>query len=596
MGGEEPAEAGNGKEKFDGASIRRITLEGCRQVPAKQVRAALRQEKAPWWKRRAEEARFDGFWAEEDRRRIAAFYRSRGFYGTEVFPPEVEWKDGRRRGVVVRYRVSEGVPVRVESVRWVFEDGEPSPEEMEDLRGLAEIRAGDRFETPAYQRTGHAAEAYYRDKGHFHASVTRRAEVNLDERSAKVVYEVSRGDVYRAGAVTVEGTLATRPRAVEKALDLKEGETYSRSGVIENQRRVSRLPIYSSAHIRETADEEKGEVRFTVRVEEGKPRRLQVGAGYGSEEEVRVRLAWGHVNVGGMAEEFTLSTRWSALLEAEEARLARPNVFRAGDVLQISGERRVQREESYTHEALALMPSYRVLLSRRLTGEISYRVERSHVKAFLDAASVDEDDLAREGLLSAAIGRLDWIATDDPVEPSRGWRAGLFGEVGLGLLGGDFRYRRFVADARAYWPALSRVVLAVRGRAGWAAPSGGLDRIPIFKRFFTGGASSVRGFDRYRLGPLDADGKPIGGAKMWEGSTEARFTFTKTWGAVAFVDNGWTWLEEESVSASDVVFSAGAGLRIRTPLGPIALDAAFPLESGPAYPKYRIHLNIGHAF
>ena len=124
------------------------------------------------------------------------------------------------------------------------------------------------------------------------------------------------------------------------------------------------------------------------------------------------------------------------------------------------------------------------------------------------------------------------------------------------------------------------------------------------KRFFAGGAESVRGFGANLLGPtvlvvdaaddcpdqdLDScvdelnatafDERPSGGNAVLEGSLELRTEIADRWTMVGFVDVGQVWLSLGN--RQDVVATPGVGVRFRSPIGPLRLDLGYD-PSGPS--------------
>ncbi len=596
--------------------IKGIKLEGCDKVPRRTVKSILRQKRTPWYRRNPKEGEaYDVFWAQDDRRRIEKFYQSKGFYDAVVSEPEVVFQnDGKAARLI--YRIQENDPILVSSVEIIFEDGVYHDKDPKITRDLVEFKQGDRFELEPYQDAAAAIRTYYQNEAFYNARVERsalitpRVESDPETGKAKVTYRITKGERFFLGQVTVEGTEKTRPKVVEKALGLQSGQKYRMNKIIEAQRRVSRLPIYSSVRLEEEADPVTKQIDLTVKVKEGKPRLYKVGVGYGSEEGVRVMGSWRHVNFLGGARELSTSARYSVLWEQEKISFLQPNVLRPGSYINLTGEHNVHWEESYTHESISLSPAYHFILTNYLWAEVSYKIEDNKISDVQNRLDITADDLAKEGLLSAFAGKIEWADLDDPINPKEGARASLFAEYGGGPVGGDFNYIKLIGEARGYYPLNNlvtgkarekmpfewEVVAAARGSVGWSEPLGDTDSIPIFKRFYAGGASSVRGFARHAVGPLDGTGDPLGGSKSWEGSFELRFPIWNEFGGVVFSDSGWVWTEEENYDLNDLVYSYGFGLRYDTPIGPIGLDFGFPINDEPGLAKQVFSLNIGNAF
>lgn len=585
----------SGQESPGHPRINKIKLTGCKQISCKTVKAVLRQQQTPWYKIKIKEGGFDPFWAESDRARIEQFYRGRGYYSAKADKPEVVTaKNGR--GVEIFYKITEGKPVLVSKVDVKFEETEKDGIDRKAVLVLVKLKPGNKFELENYQTGEDAIEFYYKDRGYYRADAERRAEVDPGQRTAVVEYLIKAGDRYKLNEVSIDGCRKTKPRVVQKALLFKPGQWYSREDMIESDRRVEKMPIYQSARIAEKVDDQKKTVDLSVTVEEAKPREFKLGLGYGSEEGVRVQGAWSHINFLGGARQLTISARWSTLLEKEEISFLQPNLPKFEDYAQLTFRRKVEDESSFSYESLALIPGYHWNISKDIDANFFYRIEQNHTTSYLDINEVNEEQLAKEGILSALTATLEWSDLDIPLKPTKGARMALLAETGGGPLGGDFDYYKAVGEARAYYPIFSGLVVAGRVKMGWAEPAGGLAVLPLFLRFYSGGTGSVRGFDRHQLGQLDQDQKAIGGTKLLETSLEIRAPIYGNFGAAAFVDGGWVWPEGQEYDLNDLIFSAGFGLRYDTVVGPIAVDLGFPLTSNPVYPDYRIHINIGEAF
>jgi len=583
-----------------------LTPERCSKIPCQTIRSIMRVKKTPWYLIRPKEDGFDEFFAVDDARRIKLFYRSKGYYGAKVPPPDIT-DDKRGRGKVITYNIVEGQPVIVKKIDPQFADGMHEEDDLETMTSLVPFEVGDVFELEPYQKAAKAMETYYKDDGFFKARVERKAIVDPDpdKLRAEVFYIITKGKRYKIGDIYIKGT--SEPEVVKRALAVKEEDRYRKNEVLDDQRRVQGLPIYQSVRVTEEADDETLRVDLTIRVKEADPQMIKLGVGYGSEEGFRAQILYRHVNFLGGARQFTASARWSALLEREEVSIVQPNVRTPGDFISLTMRREFEHEESYDHESISLIPTYHMVLTDYLRMDVIYIFEQNLTSNIEDALEIRKEDLAREGLLSATAVRLNWADVDNPLDTRRGARAAIYGEYGGGALGGVFPYYKIEAEARGYYPlypfgkpegerGVSPLVGAILGRIGYAEPTGDLDQIPVFKRFWSGGTGSVRGYERRQLGPLDNDGDPIGGARMMEGSIELRFPIYNEFGGVVFMDGGWVWLEDDPYDFDDIMYGAGLGLRWNTPIGPVSIDVGFPLTGRDEYPDAQLHVNIGHAF
>jgi outer membrane protein insertion porin family len=151
----------------------------------------------------------------------------------------------------------------------------------------------------------------------------------------------------------------------------------------------------------------------------------------------------------------------------------------------------------------------------------------------------------------------------------------------------SIEYRRYIQTAP--W-----LIFAFRIKAGAIFSYDDDEFVPYEERFYSGGSSSVRGWGRAELGPKDNKGQPIGGKSVFESNLEFRYHIYSLFSGVAFLDYGNVWSNELTYKIDDLRYSAGWGLRVRTPIGPVRFDLAIPIFEGAARVQY--FLSVGHAF
>ena len=262
-----------------------------------------------------------------------------------------------------------------------------------------------------------------------------------------------------------------------------------------------------------------------------------------------------------------------------------------------------------------------------------YRPELSELDAddvlfctgFLVCSPEDVETLEGSNWLSPVGVNLTRNRADDLLNPRRGYRLLFDVEHAASWTGSEFRYDRVVAEGSRYVP-VGRSVFATRLRGGWVGAGGfagavrnGAASSPEIvhpqKRFYTGGANSVRGFAQSRLGPrvlfsepetllsssdsggecLPADlqslvcvpaneaaldPQPTGGTRLIEANAEMRFPIASLFEGVVFVDAGQAWAADQSIELSALEFSPGIGIRVPSPVGPIRFDVAYRFRGG----------------
>ena len=132
-------------------------------------------------------------------------------------------------------------------------------------------------------------------------------------------------------------------------------------------------------------------------------------------------------------------------------------------------------------------------------------------------------------------------------------------------LGGNFDFYKFTAEGRFYKQLGNGHVLALRLMGGYIS-----GHISYSDLFSLGGANNLRGYedDQFK------------GDKMYAATLEYRLPIAKKVQGVLFTDVGSTWgIDRGQIpwykDDRSIHFSAGVGLRLQTPIGPVRLDYGY---------------------
>jgi len=359
------------------------------------------------------------------------------------------------------------------------------------------------------------------------------------------------------------------------------------------------------------------EVKTRVTVAEGKHQRVNFGIGYGTEEKARVDAEYHHLNFLGGARAAGIHARYSALdrglrLDFNQPFFIRPHFSLGGEA---------QQWYTFTPAYNSIVTGGKATLTHRESQRTSWSVSLTSER---DSTSIDTSFLDRPGFITDLIalgldpsrpkqtGTLDAVGfdvqrntTDNVLNAHRGYQLAFHAEEAGRFLPGTFNYYAFTVDGREYLPVSESLIFASRVQIGNIAPVGGNpENVPFSKKYFLGGATSLRGWGRFEVSPLGESGVPLGGNSMFAISEELRVSFGGSLGAVLFADAGNVWESRSSLSLSDLHYDVGPGLRYQTPVGPIRFDIGYQLNpipglllnGSPQTRRWRMHFSIGQAF
>jgi outer membrane protein insertion porin family/translocation and assembly module TamA len=366
------------------------------------------------------------------------------------------------------------------------------------------------------------------------------------------------------------------------------------------------------------SETQDAEIKMRITVVEGKHQRVNMGVGYGTEEKARVDAEYHHVNFLGGARSAGVHGRWSSLDRGIRADFTQPYFFGPTFSLGADG----QLWDYFTPVYTSTITGGKLSLTQQISSRTSWTAyigsartttapssdfslaQNPQLFVQLIALGLNPFTLTQTGTLSS-VG-LDWqrTVTDNALNPRHGYQIAVHSEKAGQVLPSAFNYFALSSDVRNFLPIGNRVVVANRLLVGNIRPAGYVQaEVPFSKKFFLGGAQSLRGWGRFEVSPL-ANGFPVGGDAMFSFSSEARAALKGKLGGVLFLDAGDVWTDLRAVNFGQIRYAVGTGLRYSTPVGPIRLDWGYQLNpipgllvnGQPQTRRWRVHFSIGQAF
>ena len=413
------------------------------------------------------------------------------------------------------------------------------------------------------------------------------------------------GGKYAFGAVNsaLPKFLSSRHLAAIARFD--PGDIYKRTEVDDLRRAILATGLVSSVtvtprEVEAPAPGEPGTVAIDVAMTKAPLRTIAGLVGYSSDEGFRAEASWEHRNL--FPPEGALRVRGVAGTQEQLAGVTfrRNNVWGRDRILSLDLFAQTQDRDAFDARTVSFLANFErqstIIYQKRWT----YGIGLQAVATGEREGAVDGVRPPRQTFFIGAIpGHVLYDASDDLLDPTRGFRAGLrlspeFSKINGGTSG---TYIKAQFDGTFYQPVSERIVLAARGRLGSIIGTN-IGQIAPSRRFYAGGGGSVRGYGYQQIGPRDMEGDPSGGRSLSELSLEARVRTGLFDGALAFVpfiDAGAV-DETSTPSLSDLRFGAGIGVRYYTNFGPLRIDLATPLNPRPGDSRIGVYVALGQAF
>lgn len=604
--------------------VHSLTFKGVNSVDVDVLKSVLATKedskiplvgvRLPWSRSRNffDRSRFDA-----DLQRIQAYYADRGFPDARVVSFDVKLNT-KQDAVDVALTISEGEPVRVVAVNLAGFDVLPA-DHLDDLRKKLPLGLGRPRDRQAVVTAHEAAVNELRDHGYPYARVATAEDDGAGGKEAAITFTAEPGVLAHFGEIAIAGNKSVGEDVIRRQLTVKPGELYRRTIVQDTQRRLYSMELFQFVNVESLNPEaQRPEVPMRVTVAEGRHQRVNGGIGYGTEEKARVEGEYRHVNFLGGARAFGAHARWSSRDRGLRLDFNQPYVFAPKFSARADG----QQWYTYTPAYDSVVTGGKLSLTHRSSARFSWTVfstsERNvstiaqnvlddpDLRNDLIALGLDPTTGSQRGTLSAVGFDLQRSTTDNVLDARRGYQVGFHLEEAGRLLPGTFNYLALSGDGRVFVPIGRDVVIANRFQFGSIrASENDPTQVPFAKKYFLGGATTLRGWGRFEVSPLSSSGLPIGGNSLVALSSELRARLKGSFGGVLFIDSGNVWPNAGDVDLANLRTSVGTGLRYSTPVGPLRIDVGYQLNpidglivsGGTLQPRrWRLHFSIGQAF
>ena len=400
--------------------------------------------------------------------------------------------------------------------------------------------------------------------------------VNEELTSAIVDIEVESGSRYRFGELSyTKGILVDD--ILRSYRTFYVGDDYAADSITELHEKLRGSGFFASVSIRAEPVDGSLDVPVEVTLQPAKRHQFSAGVGYSTDTGPHGRLGYANRRLNPAGHR----------LEAE--------LFASAIDSELTGTYRWPHVGSRLSwfEAYSGYQRRRTNTSESDKTTVGLRWVRNRTDRWLETPYIDltyeEFEIAGERDESTLlIPGITWEATEGRAlrRIESGWKLSLDVRGSYENLASDATFGQVTSSAKYIHSMGESSRFIVRGEVGTTFGEDARD-LPATVRFFTGGDTSVRGYDYESIGPLDDDGEVIGGSNLTTFSVEIDRLIRNDWAIAVFADTG------SAYNDSDIDLKTGVGIGVRwfSPFGPVRLDIAHPLDDEDT--DYRFHITLG---
>lgn len=428
-------------------------------------------------------------------------------------------------------------------------------------------------------------------RGYPLATIEKR-EVVADQKSKSisVTLHVNSGPTVLFGGTTVTGITSVKESFFSKKIAWKPGQTYNPCLIERTQNALEASGLFSSISIIRSEEVlANNTIPMQIEVIERKHRSIGGGLAYMTQRGAGLTAEWEHRNIFGSGEKLSFEASVWGDLQELTLLYVEPDFDRRAQDLLWSLECRHETTKGFIESSLSL--------SRIIERQLNENTRISYGGMYKRLRDTHSDGNGEFNLFKIPL-HLRWSNADSLLDPSSGATLNFRATPSLQFPDKPFGYCINTLTTTFYHSLMqnNRYVLATKVALGsiWGSSR---RTIPASERFYEGSENSLRGYRFLTVSPLNEHNKPIGGRSLVILSQELRIRATKSFGWVFFYDIGNVYRDPWPALNHKVLQSVGFGIRYHTPVGPLRLDLAVPLNRRPALDsRFQVYLSIGQAF
>jgi outer membrane protein assembly complex protein YaeT len=576
----------------------------------------------------ASPGRYSTTLVEDDVASIRTLYDANGFHESEVHDQIIDDYQGHHGELYVRFEIKEGLQTRVADLN--LEGNQQLTQD--ELLGVIGSTKGQPYSDFNISSDRDNILALYYDQGFSEARFSADVEkvppsVPGEAPRVRLVYHITEGRQVLVASVLLAGYQHTRPGVISRQVGIHAGEPLSEGAVVETQRKLYNLGIFSRVSIA-PQNPEGNNTKKTVVVMIEEARRYTLAYGFGFEAQrlgsgatgstfsaaPRAILEITKANLTGRADALSFKVRASTIQGRALLAYTAPNYFASPNFsLQLTGffekARNIQTFTSRRYEA-SLQLAERVSNTSSFLYRYAYRKVNTTING--NSISLQQIPLFNQNTHIAEFGA-SWLRDrrNNPADPTHGEFENIDVSLAVKPVGSAVNFLRVFLQNSTYHPIGRWLVFARSARFGVQTPYGNSlsTDIPLPERFFAGGGTSLRGFTLNQAGPRDpATGFPIGGQTLLVFNQDLRFPMHlpligNRLGGAVFYDAGNVFPSVRKISLRTAppaptypsnnsnlcqtncdnelnYFSHTVGFEFRygTPIGPVAVDLGYQLN------------------
>lgn len=527
---------------------------------------------------------------DEDKERIREFYQGEGYVDFEL--KEVRFDQVSAHRMVIHFDVFEGKQYKVGTVS--FKGNKLFP--TNDLLAALKMAPGQTFTPKALQRDHLSLTDFYGSRGYIDTVVRPIKSANIETGTIDMLYDIEEGDKSYVEKIEIRGNTITKDRVIRRELAISPGEVFDMVRVKDSTNILGQMQYFAKIDTEIEPTDVSNRKNLVLALEEGTTGSFDIGAGFSTIDNLIgfVGLTQGNFDLfnppyfRGGGQRFRIRATLGTRRKDFVISFVEPWFLNQRLRFEVDLYHRELNYLSDIYEQQQTGARFGLVkaITRDLAVGLSYTIENIDIRD-VDVNASDEFKREEGSRLVSKVGPSIIYDTRNSVRlPNKGQRSSIETAYAGGPFGGDTDFYKIDFNTawyfRGFWPSH---IIEIAGNIGAVESHGDSDRVPLFDRWFLGGANTLRGYKYRHAGPKDINGEPIGGETYWFGSLEYSIPIISRLRFAAFYDVGNVYRSSFSFnpnrSREEPFYydNFGFGIRLEIPQfgAPLRLDYGIPI-------------------
>ncbi|EAI1891186.1 outer membrane protein assembly factor BamA [Campylobacter jejuni] len=571
--------------------IDNVHLSGAKKFSYSDIEPAVvnKEKEFMGWMWGRNDGKLKVFELSNDSSRIADEYMKKGYLDVQVSSPYLKtYTDTYQANLT--YFIKEGKPYKIKSISIenpLFDDKQ-NAQTVKDLRSSA----GKTINIEDIRKDVKTIETQSADLGYAFVEVYPDIQKNDQTQEATVVFKAIPHDKVYIRNVIISGNSRTVDRVIRRELYITEGNLYNRTDLSESKNALKRTSYFNDVNIKEEKVDDT-HIDLIVDVKEASTGAISGGIGYGSSDGILLNASLSDTNIFGSGIKSSVSVDKSDDTLSGRISLVNPRVLDSQYSLGGTLYSNDYEWDNYSEKNYGFDITIGRQFARYYNISLTYNLEQSDIYHLSPTLLRTGYELGKS-IKSSITPAITFNNTDDYYLP----RSGIIASTSLEYagLGGD---QEFISSSSKFnfYQGLQDYIgydLIYRYKASfykvWDE-----GYLPINQRIYLGGIRSIRGFESRTVSPKNQWGDEVGGTIAFANSVELSFPLIdriKLRGSV-FFDYGM--IGRKNLDEIKRM-STGIGIEWITPIGPLQLVFAKPLNDKKGDDTNSFEFNLGTRF